>query len=85
MENQPAGTRRRYAVIDAMNEASSLGTVIALEYSCPVQPDERNLKQLKMYAQGLANKLEKQFPNFPAVFFPDVDRNGKRVVRLKEL
>jgi hypothetical protein len=29
-----------------------------------------------MCAQVLVNKLEKEFPDFPAVFFPDTDRKG---------
>jgi hypothetical protein len=77
MNFKPADTRRRYAkTIDGLSEASDLGTVIAPGYSWPMRPSERNLKQLRMYVQVIIKKLEKEFPDFPAVFFPDVDRNG---------
>ena len=77
MNFKPADTRRRYAkALDALSEASDLGTVIAPGYSWPVRPSERNLKQLRMYAQAPTNKLDKEYSDFPAVFFLDRNRNG---------
>ncbi len=71
MKNKVAETRKRYArIIDALSEPCDLGTVLALEYSWPVQPNEPNFKQRRMYVQVLTDKLEQEFPDFPTVFFP---------------
>jgi hypothetical protein len=71
IKNKFAETRKRDPrIIDTLSEACALGTIITLEYSWPVQPNERNFKRLRMYVQVLVNKLEKEFPDFPAVFFP---------------
>ncbi|MDQ4146801.1 MAG: hypothetical protein M3120_03775 [Pseudomonadota bacterium] len=44
-----------------------VATIITLEYSRSLQPNERNFKRLRMYAQALINKLEEK--NF-SIFLP---------------
>jgi hypothetical protein len=71
IKNKFAETRKRDTrIIDTLSETCALGTIITLKYSRSLQPNERNFKQLRMYVQVLVNKLEKEFPDFPAVFFP---------------
>ncbi len=71
MNNKFAKTRKRDTrIIDALSEVCALATIITLEYSQSLHPNERNFKQLRMYVQVLVNKLEKECPDFPAVFSP---------------
>jgi hypothetical protein len=55
--------KRDKRIIDALSEVCALGTIITLEYSWSVLPNERNFKRLRMYVQVLRNKLEKEFPS----------------------
>ena len=69
--NKFTETRKRNTrIIDTLSEACALATMITMEYSRSLQPNERKFKHLRMYVQVLVNKLEKEFPDFPAVFFP---------------
>jgi hypothetical protein len=49
--------------------------MLEFTYSWHVEPDSQTFKQMRqmrMFVQVLRNKLEKEFPQHPAVFFPDV-------------
>jgi hypothetical protein len=71
MKNKPAEICGRNAkMIDAITVASNPDAMLACTCSYHAEPNAKAFKQMRMYIQVLINKLEKEFPQYPAVFFP---------------